>query len=136
MIKALNRISLTFFSLTILLFAVNVTWAQNDTTPKKPLNSPAVVNGFIGGEAHNSYVIRARRGQTMTVQISWKRTDDNRAEFTVSRSANFFNAESVKFGKESNNGKRWIGIIPKAGNYYIYVVAHPSARYTLKVKLK
>lgn len=131
--KTLKR---AIFSLSILLFAAGITWAQNDTTPKKRLNSPAKVTGFIGGEAHDSYLIRARRGQTMTVQISWKREDDNRAEFTVSRSANFFNADSVKFGKESNKGKTWRGKIPKTANYYIYIVAHPTAKYTLKVMLK
>jgi hypothetical protein len=134
--KTLAGISLTFFSLVILLLCANLISAQNDTTPKKRLNSPATVSGLIGGEAHHSYVIRASRGQTMTVQISWKRDDDNRAEFTVSRGANFFKAGTVKFGKESNNGQRWTGVIPKAGNYYIYVVAHPTAKYTLKVTLK
>jgi len=134
--KTLKTIAFACFTLSILLFITNTARAQNDTTPKKRLNSPATVKGFIGGEAHDSYVIRARRGQTMSVQITWKRDDDNRAEFTVSRSANFFNADSVKFGKESNNGKNWRGKVPATANYYIYVVGHPTAKYTLKVTLK
>jgi hypothetical protein len=42
----------------------------------------------------------------------------------------------VKFGKKFDNGKGWTGRVPKNGDYYIYVTAHPSARYTLKVNVK
>ena len=127
---------IVFFVSAILLFSASEALAQTDSTPKKRLISPATVQGDIGGEAHDSYVIRARKGQTMTVRISWRPKDDNRAEFSVSRSANFFSGQVVKFGKESDNGRRWRGIIPKTGNYYIYVVANPMARYTLKVTVK
>ena len=120
----------------IVLFAANLTWAQKDSTRKKRLKSPAVVKGEIGGEAHDSYAIRARKGQTMTVRISWRRKDNNRAEFSISRSANFFEGESVKFGKRSNNGKTWRGKIPRTGDYYIYVVAHPTAYYTIRITLQ
>jgi hypothetical protein len=48
----------------------------------------------------------------------------------------FFGVELVKFGKAPDDGKRWTGKIPKTGNYYIYVTAHPDARYILKVSLK
>ena len=105
-----------------------------DTTPKKRLRSPATVNGFIGGESHDSYVIRGRKDRTMTVQISWRIESDNRAEFTVSGMPDFFNSEPVSFGNQSNGGKRWSGKIPKTGDYYIYVVAHPTAHYKLSVK--
>lgn len=125
---------LTIIGLTILLLAANFISAQTDKTPKKRLKNPAKVTGFIGGEAHDSYVIRARKGQTMTVQISWKREGGNRAEFTVSRSADFFSGEPVKFGK--GKGKVWTGKIPITENYYIYVVAHPTAKYSLRVLLK
>ena len=125
-----------FFVSAFFMIGANATLAQADTTPKKLLQSPSTAKGVIGGEAHNSYFIRARQGQMMTVQISWRRQDDNRAEFSVSRSANFFNSEPVKFGIETDNGKRWSGKIPKTGNYYIYVVAHPTAKYTIKVSVK
>jgi len=72
----------------------------------------------------------------MTVQLSWRQVASNRAEFHVSDIPGFFEASPVTFGKESAGGKRWTGKIPKTGNYYIYVVAHPDARYTLKVSLK
>ena len=123
-----------FIALATLLLAANITWAQEDTTPKKRLRSPATAKGLIGGEPHDSYVIHARKGQTLAVQISWQLKDDNKAEFTVSESANFFNGPQVGFGKASNNGKRWSGKIPRTANYYIYVVAHPTAQYTLRVR--
>src|SRR5215468_8697971 len=60
----------------------------------KRLRTPATVKGLIGGESHNSYVIHAREGQVMTVQISWRPAHDqalgdNRAEFFVSESPDF-----------------------------------------------
>lgn len=119
--------------LAALLMAANVVRAQEDTTPKERLRATATAKGFIGGESHDSYVIRAKKGQTMTVQLLWKRKADNGADFTVSKSANFFNGAQVTFGKVSDKGRRWSGKIPKTGNYYIYVVAHPTAHYTLSV---
>ena len=121
-----------------LLFATNIAWGQGQM---KRLRSPATVRGFIGGESHDSYEIHARQGQILTVQISWRtehRKDlgDNRAEFFVSESPNFDGDEQVKFGKESDQGKRWSGKIPKTGDYYIYVTAHPTAHYTLRVTVR
>ena len=126
---------LLLVTVTILL-AASPSRAQDDTTPKKRLRSPATTRGFIGGESHDSYVIRARKGQTMTVRISWRPEGDNKADFTVSESANFFGAEQVGFGSLSADSRRWTGRIPKSRDYYIYVVAHPTAHYTLRVNLK
>lgn len=131
----MRTITKFFITLSIILVTVSISFAQYDTTIKKRLKSPATVTGTIGGESHNSYVIRARKGQKMTVQLNWKQENSNRAEFTISYSSSFFTAEPVKFGKESNKGKTWRGKIPSTANYYIYVVANPSAKYTLKVSL-
>jgi hypothetical protein len=132
----LQKTYLLFTVIATLMLAAHSTSAQNDNTPKKRLRSPATVRGFIGGESHDSYVIRARRGQIMTVQISWRPEGDNRAEFTISESRNFFDAEQVRFGKASDNNKRWAGKVPRTRDYYIYIVAHPTAHYTLKVTTK
>jgi hypothetical protein len=99
------------------------------------LKSTVPVNGSIGGESHASYVIRARKGQTLTVSLSWKREGDNRASFTVSESPNF-SAAPAKFGNGSHEDTKWAGKVPRTGNYYVYVVAHPSARYRLKATLR
>jgi hypothetical protein len=132
----LQKIFLLLASIVILLFTANVAVAQKIATPGKRLRSPATVRGFIGGESHDSYLIRARKGRTMTVQISWRREGDNRAEFSISESPDFFNGQQVNFGKSSDNGKRWTGKIPRTGDYYIYVIAHPTARYKLRVNIK
>ncbi|MBL8188442.1 MAG: hypothetical protein JNK38_10570 [Acidobacteria bacterium] len=131
-----RRVCLLLATMAIVVLAVNVIRAQDDTTPKKRLRNSATAKGEIGGESHDSYVIRVRKGQTLTVEFSWQRKEDNRAEFTVSESSNFFNGTQVEFGTVSNDGKRWSGKIPKTTDYYIYVVGHPIARYTLKVSVK
>ena len=134
----LKRAFLFLLVPTTLLFATNIAWGQGRL---QRLRSPATVKGFIVGESHDSYVIRARQGQIMTLQISWRtehRKDlgDNRAGFFVSESPNFDGVGQDKFGEESDNGKRWSGKIPKTGNYYIYVTAHPTAHYTLRVTVR
>lgn len=120
-----------------LLFAAFDVSAQADPVRKKRLRPPAAIaRGFIGGESHDSYVVRARRGQTMTIRISWRREADNNVDFTVATGRSFYNSEPVKFGRESNGGKTWTGRIPITRDYYIYVVAHPTARYTLRVNVR
>ena len=39
-------------------------------------------------------------------------------------------------GGEAHDGKTQTRKIPATGNYYIYVTAHPTAKYTLKVTVK
>jgi hypothetical protein len=130
--------SLTFIALATVLLAADIASGQEHI---RRLRSPATVRGFIGSESHDSYVVRAREGQIMTVQISWQRendkeTRDNHAEFFVSESSSFKGDGQVKFGSESNDRKRWSGRILRTGNYFIYVNAHPTAHYTLRVTVK
>lgn len=99
----------------------------------KRLRNPATVRGFIGGESHDRYVIRVRKGKVLTVRLSWRREGDNRAQFGVTQSDD---RESVNFGMMSGDGKVWTGKIPKSGDYYVYVVAHPTAHYTLFVTVR
>jgi hypothetical protein len=61
--------SLFFMATTRLLLSTTVSQSQEDSTPKEVAKFHDG-QGFIGGEAHESYVIRARKGQTMTVRIS------------------------------------------------------------------
>src|SRR5205085_2408958 len=109
---------------------------QVETAPHRRLRSGATVSGFIGGESHDSYVVRARKGQVLSVRLSWRLEGDNRASLSVSESPDFDTAEPLKFGSESHDGKRWAGRVPRSGDYYIDVVAHPSAHYTLKVSVR
>jgi hypothetical protein len=75
-----------FIGPALLLLLTGLAWAQQDTNPKHPLQSPAAVKGTIGGEAHDSYVIQARKGQAISVRISWQRAAGNQADFSVSES--------------------------------------------------
>ena len=132
----LHKPALFLVATVILMFTATAAQAQEDSTPKQRLRSPATVRGNIGGEAHDSYVIKARKGQTMTVRISWRREGDNNAGFTITRSSDFFSAEPIDFGNASEDGNGWSGKIPATGNYYIYVTGHPIVHYTLRVKLR
>lgn len=108
--------------------------AAGQAAPKaKRLHAPATVRGLIGGESHDAYVIRVPKGRSLTIEISWRSEDNNTASFGVGTSADF---EPVTFGKESADGKKWIGKVPRTGDYFIEVVAHPSAHYVLKVRIK
>ena len=120
----------------LLLLTADFAGAQPKPSRATRLRSPATVRGFIGGESHDSYMIRARKGQTLTVRLSWRREGDNRASITISESADYYTAEPVRFGMDFDNGKRWVGRIPRTANYYIDVVAHPTARYTLTVRIQ
>ncbi|MBX7053657.1 MAG: hypothetical protein K1X36_01795 [Pyrinomonadaceae bacterium] len=136
MYKYLKRAGLGLAALTLITIAAGAAAAQEDTTPKKRLNGATIVSGEIGGESHDSYVIRARRGQRMTVEITWTKEQNNKAEFTVSESATFYGAEMVRFGQTTYLEDKWSGRIPKTGDLYIYVVAHPSAKYKLRISFK
>jgi hypothetical protein len=124
--------SLFFVAIATFLFTAHVAQAQNEP-PKKRLRSPATVRGLIGGEAQDLYVIRARKGRTMTIQFSWRKEGDNTASFGVSSATS--DGEQLA-GQESDNGKRWTGKIPRTGDYIISVVAHPSAHYRLSVTVR
>lgn len=130
-----TKICLSIFAATILF--VNAASAQTptDTVKKIRLKNPATVKGEIGGESHDSYVIRVRKNQTLKVQIDWKEKGDRVAQFVISRSADFFEGDVIR-GIMTYNEKNWYSKIRKTGDYYIYVTAHPVANYTLKVSVK
>lgn len=110
--------------------------AQVEASAPRRLRSAAPVRGFIGGESHDGYVVRARKGSVLSVRLSWRREGDNRASFTVSESPDYYTGELAKFGAEYDDGQRWAGRVPRSGDYYVYVVAHPSAHYRLKVSIR
>lgn len=131
----LKKLILISGALAVMLFAVHSASAQPEDRPTR-LRSGMAVKGFIGGESHNSYVIRARRGQTMTVVITRRVKKGGNFNLTVSRGG--FDSEGVRFGRETSSRTqvRWTGRIPRTGNYYFYTTAYPDARYTIRVTLR
>ena len=118
----------------ISIAALVPTVSAGQTAPKaKRLHAPATVRGLVGGESHNAYVVRVPKGRTLTVEISWRSEDNNTASFGVGTNADF---EPVTFGQEFADGKKWVGKVPRTGDYFIEVVAHPRANYVLKVRIK
>jgi hypothetical protein len=91
------------------------------------------VKGYIGGEAHDSYSIDLAAGRKMRITVS---SAQGRADFTVSASADFTEGEPVKFGEYTKGKKVWSGVIPAARSYFIFVTAHPDAKYTLRVEVE
>lgn len=118
---------------TMVMFFTAASGSAQNSTPKKRLRAPATIRGLIGGESTDRYVIRARKGQTITISIAWKKEEDNTASFSLSPASD--NSEQLA-GQESDDGKRWTGKIPRTGDYLIEVVAHPYAHYTLRARLK
>ena len=134
--KITNDFCLTVFALTIALLTVVGAQAQTDSVEKVRLKNPAAVKGTVGGESHDGYVIRVRKNQTLKIQISWQAAEDNKAQFVVSRSADFFAGDVLEGGTETYDGKNRTVKIPATGDYYIYVTGHPTVNYTLKVSVK
>jgi hypothetical protein len=134
--NTLTKIRLTLFAVTILFLTAGAALAQIDSVKKKRLQSPATVKGFVGGESHDSYVIRARKNQTLKVQISWAGGGDKKAQFVISKSDDFFAGDLLGGGSETYDGKTQTRKVPATGDYYIYVTAYPTAKYTLKVTVK
>ena len=128
------RLTLNHAVLAAIILGVLATsaFAQPQFKPKR-VHAPATIKGLVGGEANETYVVHVRKGRVLTVELSWKKEDDNTASFGMGTSKDL---EPAKFGKESNGGRKWVGKVPKTGDYYIEVVAHPRAHYVLKVRVK
>jgi len=101
------------------------------------LHAPSTVRGTIGGEAHDSYAYVGRKGEHLVVRLDWKTENGpdgaNVAELTLS-AAGFDDAKPLASGIWSKDGRQWQGALQRDGKVYLYVVAHPSARYTLSIR--
>lgn len=122
-------------TLLLAILLSGFTCAQTDSQGLKQILGSARVIGFIGGESHDRYLIHVQQGQKLIVELDWKR-QNNTADFTLSTSGNFENATPVEFGIFSKQRTRWVGIIPKSNDYFLFVTAYPSAQYTLWVKVE
>ena len=111
--------------------------AQDEPDPIKPtrLHSPALVRDYIGGESHAVYVIRAKKGQTMTVIIQPQKGETG-AGFSVYRTRDVYESEAAGFGKTSADGRRFSGKVPVTRDYFIDIIAYPPSHFKLSVKLQ
>ncbi|HWP54168.1 MAG TPA: hypothetical protein VN476_08510 [Pyrinomonadaceae bacterium] len=130
--RKFSRLLTLVMIISIVALLPTVSAGQTEPKPKR-LHAPATVRGLTGGEGHEAYVIRVPKGRSLTIEISWRSEDNNTASFGVGTNADF---EPVTFGQESADGKKWSGKVPRTGDYFIEVVAHPRAHYVLKVTIK
>ncbi|HYW71652.1 MAG TPA: hypothetical protein VE961_11495 [Pyrinomonadaceae bacterium] len=118
----------------ILITAILASSVMAQAQPKPTrVRAPVTVRGLVGGEAGDIYVVQLRKNRLVTMELSWRQEEDNTASFGVSASPSL---DPVNFGKESDGGRKWVGRIPKTGDYFVEVMAHPAAHYTLKISIK
>lgn len=109
-----------------------------------PLSSTADAEGEVGGEAHVSYGLFAVEGQMLTATIAWDKLDgaDGLGEagvnLAVSDDEQTFAEDSPVFQSAAGeNAASTSGTVPRTGNYYISITAHPSSvKYRLRVTLE
>src|SRR6185295_14474370 len=71
--------------LAALILAILTTSASAQFKPKR-VHAPATIRGLVGGEANDTYVLHVRKGRVLTVELSWKKEDDNKASFGMGSS--------------------------------------------------
>jgi hypothetical protein len=123
--EKMKNTKLILISLVLMFLTVGFASAQ------EKLRNGVAVRGEIGGEAHAKYVIRARRGQTITVVVTRRVARDGNFNLSVTRGAG---GQDVP-GKETNGRGQlvWTGKARATGNYYFDMTAHPTTRYTIRV---
>jgi hypothetical protein len=126
-------------TLRIAVFVICLTGPICSTAGQTPasdevLRVPSRVRGYVGGESHDTYRIAVTKGERLKIQLAWRRTKGNRAEATLSASPDFGAGESLPSGRWTRDGRRWVGTIDKSGVIYLFVVAHPSAHYTVTIR--
>jgi hypothetical protein len=96
------------------------------------LRSGVAVRGEIGGESHTDYVIRARKGQTITVVVTRRVAKDGNFNLSVTRGG-----QDVS-GRETNGRKQlvWTGKARATGNYHFDMTAFPTTRFTIRVTVR
>lgn len=90
------------------------------------IHPPTVIVDTIGGDNHNVYVVRLRKGQRLRLKIV-NQTKGAHVYFDT-----IWAITDKRFGKDLSESS-WSGVAPKTGDYWIRVVAYPVATYKLKV---
>ena len=134
--NTLRRVRITLIAISVAAVVAVPRSGFARTQEARALKVPSTVHGLVGGESHDAYRLDVRKGEHLVVRLGWRAEKGTRAEATLSTSAAFENAEPLTGGKWSADGREWTGTVGETGTIYVYVVAHPSAHYTLRILRK
>jgi hypothetical protein len=87
--------------------------------------SSATLEGTVTISLPDTYVVGARAGQVMTVQLTSPR-----------KSVNFLVSSPVSTSLIADNTRSWTGPLPETGDYTIIVQADARATYTMTITIK
>jgi hypothetical protein len=126
-----KRIITAFIAITILLLSNILVFSQTGKRERirfKRGSTSAKVSGAVVRGTRDTYIIGARKGQTMTVSIT--SVEDN-ASFTISY------AGGQEALQDATDVKRWSGELTDDNDYEIEVgPTRGNATYSLIVKIK
>jgi hypothetical protein len=126
------------FSLVLLMvvLAVSTVWAQPTRVRFKPGTSGAQLRGVTtggpsesGGMNPVSYVLGAKKGQTMTLRVT---SDKKNARFGLY-------APGMELVEGAQTVDKWSGKLPKSGDYEIIVFPedeHTNTKFTLDITIR
>ena len=87
--------------------------------------SSATVQGTVTISLPDTYVVGARAGQVMTVQLTSPR-----------RSVNFLVSSPITTSLIADNTRSWTGTLPETGDYTIIIQADARATYSMTITIK
>jgi len=113
----------------MMLFAVGAQAqeARISSETMRRVRPPVVIVDTIGGDSHNIYAVRLRKGQRLRLKIRNLTGNGSHVYFDT-----VWAITDKRFGKDISETE-WSGVAPKTGDYWIRVVAYPTARYRLKL---
>jgi hypothetical protein len=126
------RVAVLFFILSCCSYAYAFAQAPKPITLNGGTGHISV-RGKVGGEEHDAYMLKLEAGRSVRIALS---STGGKASLKFCDSDDFSGSAPVAFGKRSPDGKSWTGRIPAQHMYYIYIVAHPEARYILSLWVK
>jgi hypothetical protein len=121
--------------LAILLFTATTTWAQKRVRFPAGRTTVILKGRTTGGPSESggmnpvSYVLRARKGQTMTLHLTSARKNAVLGLY----------APGMDLVEGAQNGADWSGKLPKTGNYEIIVFPEDektNTTFTLEITIR
>lgn len=122
--------------LALVLFMATTTWAKTIRVKFPPGRTTVILKGRTTGGPSESggmnpitYVLRARKGQQMTVHLTSAKKN---AVFAIYQ-------PGMKLIEDASNGTDWSGTLPKLGDYEIMVFPKDEVTdttFTLEVSIR